>query len=90
MTNQIPPIANPLDEHWSQPDSDEILIDSSVAMMTEINLNKLKDCTGSPPYPPIAGKMWRTKWQGKWWLWWYSKPDLSGNHIAHRRPITLI
>lgn len=87
-THVIPPITNLAGKYWQQPPRDEILVDETHALMTQTTLDQLHDCSGSRPTAVYAGKMWRSRWQGHWWLWWYGT-ETNKQSSVERRPIIL-
>jgi len=69
---------------WTQPDTKDIGIDDEYAIMTEETFQQLMDPPTYNATDAWVGKLWRTPWQGVWYLSWYGpsdKPDqCSGNH----------
>jgi hypothetical protein len=80
----IPEMTDPLGKHWDQPDKENILIDSTHALMTEGNFKNLHEYSRSQPSGVYPGKMWKAGNQkGDWWLRWYGiheDPKLCTNN----------
>jgi len=80
----IPPITHPLGTAWKQTDTNKILLDDECAIMDQATLRGLKEYSTSQPSGVYPGKMWKRKWQNKWWLCWYGDhpdPRKCSNHI---------
>ena len=79
--NVIPPITNPLGQHWDQPKADDVLVDDTHAVMTEHSLSLLSEYSHSMPSGVYHGKMWKCanhKEPGCWWLVWYGFDEDPG------------
>lgn len=63
--NRIPPITDPLDRHWQQPDASEILLDDRYAVMTRASFDKLQEYSSTNPSALYNGKMWKSVVSGK-------------------------
>lgn len=82
----IPAITDPLGRHWQQPSPDEILIDTTHALMSEVTFNQLLDYSQSQPSAVYAGKMWKCFSDGRWFLCWFGEslkgPNYCSNNFA--------
>ena len=86
----IPPITDPLGVYWDQPDTKDILVDETHAIMTERTLEQLAEYSASIPTGTYDGKMWRARGQSRWFLRWYGPhPDPTQISI-HTREILLV
>lgn len=59
----IPPITDPMGQHWNQPDRFLIEIDDTHALMSQETCDKLHNYAHSAPSGVYPGKMW--KWHCK-------------------------
>jgi hypothetical protein len=91
--NVIPPMTDPLGEHWKQPKRENILIDDTHAVMTQSDWNLLPKYNTSKPTGVYPGKMWgRDEKDGipggvNVYLCWYGEvpnnPNLCSNNYRH-------
>ena len=73
--NTIPDMVHPLSKHWDQPNRDNILIDNTKALMSGRSLGELHLYSTSIPTGVYEGKMWKSKFQNKWYLRWFEVED---------------
>lgn len=71
----IPQITDPRGKSWQQPHRRFIEMDDEVALMSEQTFKALKEYSTSLPSGQYAGKMWKAKVGGKWYLRWLSNTD---------------
>jgi hypothetical protein len=87
---EIPPMTDPLSVYWEQPNREGILVDDSVAVMSEKDFVRLKDYSWSMPSGAYVGKMWKAKTKaGKWFLCWYDEDREPGFLSTPLREILL-
>lgn len=78
--NSIPPMIHELGQYWKQPETGQVLIDDTHALLTEAEFNMLADYSASMPSGVYDGKMWKCLDREAlgWLLCWYgpsTKPD---------------
>lgn len=85
FNHTIPPITDPLGQHWRQPPTSAILLDDTHAVMTEATFQQLAEYSYSFPSGVYPGKMWR-RYDGlfdqrcaitdlQWLLMWFGECD---------------
>ncbi|WGG51792.1 hypothetical protein [Rugamonas sp. DEMB1] len=85
LNTTIPPITDPLGQHWRQPPTSAILLDNTHAVMTEATFQQLAEYSYSFPSGVYPGKMWR-RYDGlfdqrcaitdlQWLLMWFGECD---------------
>ena len=85
----IPPITDRLGQYWDQPNTDEILLDDTCALMKQETFDMLADYSCSRPTGVYAGKMWKTKKPDGWWLMWYGLTEDPAICSVNARRIVL-
>jgi hypothetical protein len=86
-TSPIPAITDPVGRYWDQPPRDDIEIDATHALMTEITFKQLCEYSSTFPSGVYPGKMWRRHdgsndpriplHKRRWLLCWYGE-DVGG------------
>ncbi len=79
--NTIPPMTNPMGQHWRQPDRSRVLIDDAVAVMSKADADTLPNYSHTIPTGAYEGKMWKAEQGGKVWLCWYGYSD-KPDHVS--------
>lgn len=79
IKNTIPPITDPLGRSWEQPNTSEILIDDTHAVMTEKSFNRLHNYETTYPSGVYPGKMWRCGNLLRWFDY-HEDPNYCSNH----------
>lgn len=69
--NVIPVITHPLGKAWDQPDKDNVLVDNKNALMSKKSFNELLEYSCSQPSGVYEGKMWKSQYNGTWYLKWF-------------------
>jgi hypothetical protein len=87
--NTIPKMIHPLSKHWKQPDSKNILIDDTHALLTQSDFDMLATYSTSIPSGVYEGKMWKGQWSDGWFLKWYVNKD-EKYCSTHSRKIIII
>lgn len=88
--NTIPPISNPREKNWIQPDTKDILVDNIYCVMSKLDFVKLHDYIWSIPTVKYEGKMWKALTGGIWYLYWYSAHPDPKRIFINRRIILLV
>ncbi len=98
----IPPITDPMGKNWEQPDRSRILIDSTHALMSLGDFNRLCEYSATNPSGVYVGKMWkrhdgifdreflRCGGKPRWLLCWYGPDPMPGYCSNNYREILLI
>lgn len=80
---KIPIMTHPLSSAWSQPDSQQILIDNEYALMPKSFPSSLMDYSMSYPSGVYSGKMWkRLDPQWGWLLFWYGPSEKGPEYCS--------
>lgn len=77
----IPPITDPLGQHWRQPHRRDIELDDTHALMSKQTFKGLPEYSCTIPSGKYEGKMWRMNRGGKWYLAWYG-PDHDLGYLS--------
>ena len=76
-------------KYWEQPKREQIAVDDTHALMTDVEFKMLAVYSSSIPNGVYPGKMWKAFNGGKWWLRWFGEhptdPGLCTNN--HREII---
>lgn len=72
MIHHPPIMVDPMGNHWTQPARHDVLIDDTHAVMSRHSLSMLLDYSHSVPSGVYDGKMWKTLYDGAWYLRWFS------------------
>lgn len=86
----IPPITDPRGKNWQQPHRRFIEVDDKSALMSEQTFRALKEYSTTAPSGQYAGKMWKAKVGGKWYLKWYSDDNHPEYVIINSREILVL
>lgn len=86
----IPQITDPRVKNWQQPHRRFIEMDDKSALMSEQTFKALKEYSTSLPSGQYAGKMWKAKVRGKWYLRWYSDSNCSECININSREILIL
>lgn len=91
FSGDIPPMTDPLGRYWDQPNREDILVDETHAVMSEISFGLLLNYSYSVPTGSYVGKMWKAQAEdGTWYLRWYAEDTEDPLYIAtHTREILL-
>lgn len=98
-TECIPPMTHELSRGWDQPNSREILIDKTHAVMTRTTFKKLHRYDNSIPSGVYDGKMWAIfvgVWEGSicqkgvYYLRWYGPSDDAEKCTINQREVLFI
>lgn len=57
----IPPITDPMGQHWRQPSRFDIEVDDTHALMSQKTFDKLAEYSSSVPSGVYPGKMWKRR-----------------------------
>lgn len=84
---KIPPITDPMGQHWKQPDRSRIVFTKDCAIMSQQTLGQLADYSASVPTGRYDGKMWKAERTGAggksdWVLCWYHGSDPTSMTIT--------
>ncbi len=82
----IPPITDPLGNHWHQPDRTEIKIEDDTATMSQHTFDGLPEYSTTQPTGAYEGKMWKSHVRGVWYLRWFGPaedPDMVSTNTRH-------
>lgn len=88
--NAIPTIVHPLGEYWRQPDSSEITIDDTYALMSEKTFQALAEYSTSVPSGVYEGKMWKKISGALRFLMWYGISDKTDCCSINSRKIIIV
>lgn len=89
----IPPMTDPLGQHWHQPKTDSVLVDDTHAVVSDADFHRLPEYSCSMPGGVYPGKMWRrhdgahdrTCLIPVWLLCWYGEsPEPNKCSVNHR------
>jgi hypothetical protein len=86
----IPKMTHPLSKGWDQPNQNRMLIDDEVAIMDSITAHELKEYSCSTPTGVYEGKMWRSFYNGNWYLNWWDNSDEPDKCIQRQRLLLVI
>jgi len=88
----IPVPIDPRARDWRQPDPQNITIDETHALMTEMDFSRLIDYTGGiVPHPLFAGKMWKVRLTTfSWRLLWLDYQPGTEDLEPHSRKILVV
>lgn len=64
LAHPIPPITDPMGQHWDQPSRFDIEIDETHALMSQATFDALPNYTHSQPTGVYSGKMWKWHCEG--------------------------
>jgi hypothetical protein len=82
----IPRMTHHLSRAWRQPNSQDILIDDSHALMTRESFDVLAEYSSSIPTGVYEGKMWKRRYGHGWLLCWFANSEIPGQcSIGYRR-----
>ena len=96
----IPPMTHPYGQHWEQPETRDIAIDDTHALMNEGAFLKLPEYSSSFPTGVYPGKMWRRNdglfdrtaklSDRRWLLCWYGSVEEDGTCPIEFREIIVV
>lgn len=92
MSNEIPPITDPLGRAWDQPSVADMLLDDKHALMTSKTFESLHEYSYSIPTGVYEGKMWKScpgKFyrncpDGVWYLLWFGHSN-DPNYVSNNQ-----
>lgn len=89
----IPPMSDPLGQHWKQPSRGKIEIDCTHALMPRSAFDQLLEYSSSIPTGVYSGKMWKCcNPPVGWLLRWYGNPcEDDGSRLwQHQKHIIIV
>lgn len=86
MSQEIPPITEPMGKYWEQPKPEDIAVDDTHAIVADSAWGSLKNYECSVPSGCYPGKVWRC---GNL-LRWFGPEKLNGMCAIEQRIIILV